>query len=108
MIIATLRIEVPPERRDEVLKTLWSFVGPTRVQTGCLSCQIYHESGNPNALTIVEEWETQEDLDRHICSDEYRKILAVMDLSSTPPGIKFSRVTEIKGMEVIETAREPH
>ena len=105
MIIVTLRIVVPPERRDEVLKTLRLFLGPTGVQPGCISCRFCQDIENENALTLVEEWESQADLDTHIRTDDFRKILAVMDISNEPPEIKFNTVSKTAGMEVMERVR---
>lgn len=105
MIIATLRIVVPPEKRDAVLQTLRSLLGPTQVQPGCISCQVHQDIENENALTLVEEWESQAELDRHIRSEEYRKVLAVMDMSSKPPEIKFNTVSSTAGMETVVAGR---
>jgi len=53
----------------------------------------------------VEEWESQADLDKHIRTDDFRKILAVMDISNEPPEIKFNTVSKTVGMEFIERIR---
>lgn len=105
MIIVILRVAVPPERWDETIRTVRSFLGPTRVQPGCISCRFYQDTEELNVLTLVEEWESQEDLDRHIRSDEYRKILAVMDLADEPPQIRFHTVSDTGGIGVIKAAR---
>ncbi len=56
-------------------------------------------------MTLIEEWESREALDRHVRSDHYRKILAAMDLASEPPDIRFCCVALIAGMERIEELR---
>ena len=106
MIIVTLRIVVPPERRGDVLKTIRLLLGPTQVQPGCKNSRFYQEIENSNALFLIEEWKSQADLDRHISSDEYRKILALMDISSESPEIKFNTILHTAGMEALKTARE--
>ena len=106
MIMSTLRIVAPPAKRDEVVRTLNSLLGPTRVQPGCVNCRIYSEIDDKSALILLEEWNSQADLDRHLRSDHYRKVLALMDMSNTQPEIKFNTISDTKGIEAIEAARE--
>jgi hypothetical protein len=55
---------------------------------------------------IVEEWQSRRDLDRFICSDEYRYILALIELANKSPEIDFYTLSKIGGMEVIENLRK--
>ena len=105
MITATLRVTVPAHRRNEVLDLLRSVIEPTQVEPGCLSCRIYQDLENEEALLFEEEWNTQADLDRHIRSDRYVKILAAIDMSSKPPEIRFNTIARTKGIEAIGAAR---
>jgi len=105
MITATLRVTVPANRRSEVLDLLRSVIEPTQVEPGCLSCRLYQDLENEEALLFEEEWKTQADLDRHIRSDRYVKILAAIDMSSKPPEIRFNTIARIRGIEAIRAAR---
>jgi len=105
MITATLRIEVGKDKRAEVDRLLRSLIGPTRVETGCLSCRLYSEADNPNIVTWIEEWRSEEDLKRHLKSPQYRKILAALDMSDVQPEIRFNTVVQTNGMQLIEEAR---
>ena len=105
MVIATLRMSVPVENQDDVLKTLRMVMGPTRAQLRCISCQLYQDVEDKNLVYLIQEWESQEALDDHIRSDHYRKVLAVMELASEPPEIRFITATHTAGMELIERLR---
>ena len=105
MVITSVRINAPLGKRDEIVKTLGSLLGPTRVLPGCLSCNIYQDLENPNMLTLIEEWESRASLDRHVRSDEFRRILAAIDLASEPPEIRFCSVASTSGIELIEEIR---
>lgn len=105
MITATLRIDVSEKRRGEVNRLLRSLIEPTRVETGCINCRLYHEEDNPNIVTWVEEWEEEADLKRHLRSPQYRKILAALDLAEAQPEVRFDTVLETQGMRLIEEAR---
>ena len=105
MVTATFRIVVYPERLDDVLRTVRPLVGRMTDQPGCMGMKIYQDIDNANAVTLVEEWSSEADAKKHIASDDFRKILAVLDLSREPPEVKFGTVTNTGGMEFIEAVR---
>ena len=105
MIQASLRIVAPAGKRDEIVRTFRSLLEPTEVKHGCLGCRFYQDVADENALTYVEEWQTQEDLERHLRSDQYRKLLALIDLSTAPPELRFHTISETSGIEYLATVR---
>ena len=105
MIYASLRVVLSPENREESLRFVRSLLGPTSAVPGCIHCGFYTDAQNESLLFYVEEWQTEEDLRRHIRSDDYRKFLALIDLSSEPPDLKFHRVSETLGMEYVSHVR---
>ena len=105
MLQASLRIVAPPERRDEIVQTFRSLVEPTEVKRGCLGCRFYQDVADKNALTYVEQWRTQEDCERHLRSEQYRKLLALIDLSTSPPELRFHTISETSGIEYLATVR---
>ena len=101
MIVVTSRMIARPEAQEEFLKALRGMLEPTRVEARCRNYYFYQDVENKNAFILVEEWETKADLDCHIHKDSYRKLLALMDLLSEPPEIKFNTVSHASGMEYI-------
>ena len=102
MIIVTLQLKVTPEKRWDVLKTIRSIIGPTTVRSGCLHCGLYTNTTNDDELILLEKWESKEALERHIRSDEFRKVIAAIETASEPPDINFNTITSIEGMELVE------
>jgi quinol monooxygenase YgiN len=105
MILATLRVTVPPGRPNDFVEVFWSLLGPVRVEAGCLECGLYHEVGNENVLVYVERWETPEQLERHMRSARYERLLAVMEASAQPPQLRYHVVSDVKGLEYLEAVR---
>lgn len=105
MINALLRIPVSEQNRAGITRLLRSLIEPIRSETGCLSCRLYREPKNPDVLTWVEEWRTREDLDRHLRSQRFTKILAALDMADAEPEVRFDTVVETVGMQLIEEAR---
>jgi len=102
MIVFTMRVTARPKKRPEMLQALHSLLGPMSVQPGCLRCRLYQDADDEDVLTWIEEWESREQMDRHVRSPEYRTLLSVMDLSAVQPEVRFNTVVETAGMELIE------
>ncbi len=64
-------------------------------------------SADPTAgtITLVEEWESQVELDRRLRSEEYRAVLATIELAQEQPVIHFDTVTRRAGLEIVASAR---
>ena len=105
MIITTMRIKVPGERRKDFLDSAQLIIGPTRVQPGCIGCSFYQDLDEPDAILFVEEWDSRESLDKHIKSDSYRVILSLMELSTENPEFKLNTISETEGLEAVEALR---
>ena len=105
MILVTLSVSAPPNRRDEMVEVFWTLLGPLRVEPGCLACGLYAELCDGDALLYVEEWETPEELERHMRSARYERLLAVMEISARPPVLRFQTISDLRGMEYLEAVR---
>ena len=105
MVISTLRIVTAPKSRAEVVRTLTAQLGPLRVQPGCHRCDLYQDIENREAITLVEEWESQAELDLRLRSEEYRTVLATIELAQEQPVIHFDTVARREGLEIVASAR---
>lgn len=105
MHIVTLRIQVPQNQRKSFLDTAKMIVGPTKVQPGCISCRFYQDLNDPDAVFLMEEWETRKQLDNRLKSHEYRIVLSLIDMSEKPPEFILSTISKTEGLETLEAAR---
>jgi quinol monooxygenase YgiN len=105
MILATLKMTVPPDRRAGVVEVFSLLLGPVRVEPGCHSCALYEEAGDGGELLYVEEWETPEQLERHMRSARYERVLALMEASDRPPVLRYYSVSDVRGLEYLEAVR---
>jgi quinol monooxygenase YgiN len=100
-----MRITASENQNGEIVRLLRSLIEPTRVETGCISCALYKDLHDPGIIVWAEEWNTQDDLERHVRSPQYKKILAAFDMSNAQPYMRFNTVVETKGMQLIAEAR---
>jgi quinol monooxygenase YgiN len=105
MLLATIRIAIPPKKRREALEILNLVAERTRIQPGCLSFRVYHEEQEEAVLMVEEVWKNQEDLDQHLRSDDYRNVLFVTEMALESPEIRFHEISHSAGVEIIEKAR---
>jgi len=94
-----------PQKRDEALKILKSAAAQCRVWPSCLGCHIYEDVQEDNVLMFEQSWRSQEDLERHLRSDEYYKVLLVMEMALKQPDIRFDIICGSTGIETVEKAR---
>ena len=102
LILSTLRMVVRPERRSDLLETMRGMLEPARVERGCLSYRLYEDVEDKNTFVLLEEWATQEDIERHLRTDNQRRLLALMDFLSKQPELRFNTVSHTAGMDLIE------
>jgi len=89
MIIELLSIAAPNRKRLEIGKALASLVGAIELQPGCLSCHLSQVWPMQDELQIAARWDTHENLLGHLRSEVYKKLLLLMEFSTTPPVLEF-------------------
>jgi quinol monooxygenase YgiN len=105
MILATLKMDFAPQKFDEAMQILCSIIDRTKAEPGCISCSVYQDMGNEHLVVFEEKWRCDADLKCHLSSDDYQKVLLVMEMAITSPEIRFDTITDSGGVEIIEEAR---
>ena len=106
MIEAIIKIEVPPEKRKELLQTFKGLLGPIRGEQGCLRCNCYVDIEAENFFCFLEEWQTHEDLDAHLRSVQFGVLNGAMSLLEMEPEIRFCTIATTAGAEAVAAARK--
>jgi quinol monooxygenase YgiN len=105
MVIALIRVTVPPNNRREILQTFQSLTNSIQSQKGCLDYHFYLEMGNGNAVCLIEEWETREDLDNHLLSRDFAVLFGATSLLRDSSAIEFKLLSPTAGIEAVEAVR---
>jgi quinol monooxygenase YgiN len=105
MITFTLRVVAPTAKRRELVGSVGALLAETRAQPGCVDARLYADTEDPNAIALIEEWDSWPDLDRHLAADAGRTILAAMESSTVLPEVRFDSVEHRAGLEVFAEAR---
>ena len=98
-------MKVLMEKRTEMMQTLLSMVEAAGKEKGCLSYDVFSDIDGDSVFNLIEEWETREDLDRHIRSERFSVLLGTKSLLSQPLGINIHTVSHSEGMEAVNALR---
>ncbi len=58
-------IHAAPGNEALVREVLEGFVGPTRLEEGCLRYDLFNDLSDPKRFTFIEEWTSAEALKKH-------------------------------------------
>jgi quinol monooxygenase YgiN len=106
MVLATLRMAIPLQKRGEALKILKSMVARNQARPDdCAFCRICEDVLEDNILQFEEMWRSEEEFERHLRSDDYRKVLLVLEMALKQPEIRFDTISSSTGIDTIEKAR---
>jgi quinol monooxygenase YgiN len=107
MIRSTIRMLIPLEKQSEALEILGSMTEQIQFEPGCISSRLYRGVEDERAIMLEELWMNEEDVQHHLRSDKYHKVLLVVEMAAEPPEIRFDNITHSGGVETIEKARTP-
>lgn len=99
MILITLRMKALSEKHKELSQTIVSLIKSIRTEKGCRRCGFYQSTENMNELCLLEEWDDEENLLRHLKSGRFRVIRGAMNLLQEPYEMVFHTVFQPAGVE---------
>lgn len=51
---------------------------------GCLAYGLWRDKSDPSHLTVLEEWDSQDALDKHIASDHFQRLFPAFGAAADP------------------------
>ncbi len=106
MIIVRIAMHALPEKQKEVMQTLLSMIESTGKERGCLSHHVFRDIEDKNGFSLIDEWETREDLDQHIRSAKFGVLLGTKSLLCEPPNIQIHTVFNSERMPAVNVAED--
>ena len=94
MVTMSLKVWFSKNNYSIALNNLNALVAPTRVQPGCISCHVYEGLENDPPILLVEEWEDEKQLKNYMRSEDFKVILAMIELSENKPDFKLNTVSD--------------
>ncbi|MCB1809305.1 MAG: antibiotic biosynthesis monooxygenase, partial [Candidatus Competibacteraceae bacterium] len=97
----TLRVMIPATLRSQLISSIGALLQPTRVQPGCLSCRLYIDYDDENAITLIGEWSSRGELTRYLESDVRKTLVAALDLSTEMPQVRIDTIIRKEDLSII-------
>ena len=94
-----------PETVNDAAQLLFSVIGQIEVKSGCRSCWVGRSLGEESRIDYQELWDSEKAFRRHIRSEEFRRVLAAMDLCDEEPWIMIGTLEANCGMEFLRRLR---
>lgn len=105
MIHSTIRMEMELKKRDEVLQVLLPIAKRARNKVGCISYSVYKSIEDESQILIEQFWRNDDDLQSHLRSQDYQRLLLIIEMALKKPEIRFNAILSTTGVETIERAR---
>ena len=84
MSLVIIRMTVLSEKYKEFSQTIALLIDSIRMDQGCRRCDVWRSTENGNQLFLLEEWDTREDLNRHLNSERFKVFRGAMNLLQEP------------------------
>jgi quinol monooxygenase YgiN len=96
------------ESVDQAVRLLLSAKRDILTKRGCRVCDVATEAADTGVVHYREEWESQEAFREHVQSEDFRRVLIAMDMSSEEPRIVVGNLSGHGGIEYLRELREPN
>ena len=90
MVEMTIHMQVRPSKRKELLQTLDDLRREKRRMKGFLDSLALTPNGNNDALTFIEKWKTQEDMDAYLQSYYFSVLRGALKVLTASANITFT------------------
>ena len=92
MVVAWISFRAQPHKRPEILSAVDEMVERMRNSAGCGRGRLFADSEDPNAFTVISEWQSADDADAFFNSRDFQVFRGIRMLLRGEPFIVFDEV----------------
>lgn len=78
MIKVVAKNFVQEDKINEVIELHKELVEMTRKEDGCIKYEMYQDEQDAKVLTMIEEWENRQALEKHLESEHFTRIIPML------------------------------
>jgi quinol monooxygenase YgiN len=109
MVRLSVSLLAPPQRAQAIVRAFRTLIWRTRLETGCLACEVWAHQDSDDADTAhvhyEERWSSEQTLAVHVRSEGFTSVLQLLEESTVPPSVEFAFVSRVLGLEYVEDVR---
>jgi len=93
MIVVVGRVSTDDDKRATLIRVGQAVARASRAEAGCLHYGLYADTENEHNFVFVEEWETEEALQRHFSTPHIAEFMQAINAAIVaPPEVRFHTV----------------
>ena len=106
MIVVVGRVQTDPDKRAELVRIGQAVAASSRQEPGCISYRLYQHTEGEDEFVFVEEWESEEALQRHFATVHVAEFLqAIQATIIAPPDVKFHTIASSMDLADVTVGR---
>jgi len=98
----TIFFRVAPQKREELLQTIESLLKDLKKEKDLKKSSTHQEVNNPNVFNLVQEWQTNDALERYLKSEHFRILIGTLKVLCEESEIRYRMVSHDMGELVHE------
>ena len=78
MIKVVAKHLIQAEKTDKFMDLVKQLVETTRKEVGCITYELYQDEKDASIMTMIEEWESRDALNRHMESEHFKRLVPII------------------------------
>lgn len=78
MVIVVAKNFIQEDKINEAIELYKELVEKTRKEQGCIKYELCQDTQNPTILTMIEEWEDRDFLEKHFKTEHFTRIVPMI------------------------------
>ncbi len=100
MHLYQIKIKIKPYKSDEFTKSIRSLSLKIRKQKGCLGYSVYRDSEKENTYTLIGEWKTRQDMEKHFQTHDLEVLIGAARVLGESFAMNIAEVSKTGGFEL--------
>lgn len=93
MIVVIGRVQTDASKRSDLIRIGQAVAAASREERGCISYRLYEATDAANEFVFVEEWDSDEALQRHFATPHIREFMRAIPAAIIgSPDVKFHTI----------------
>ena len=105
MVRLAVELATPARGTQQLIHALRFLASPTSLEPGCLGCHVWTEDNDESLVRYEEEWATEDAMRLRVRSEQFTRLLEVLESLPAAPRVQFDFVTESRGLDYVEEVR---
>jgi quinol monooxygenase YgiN len=93
VIVVVGRVSTDAAKRSALIEIAQRVAAASRAEEGCAEYRVYEDTEQPNEFVFVEEWDSEEALQRHFATGHIAEFMgAIRGAIVGAPDVKFHQI----------------